>query len=282
MAASRPGNIAAQGEFHRRRAAGRGGHRGPASDFRRTPAGRCARRSSVVLSVTVWSDLGTTMNTRTGTDTSTGDGPGSRNGPRAIPWTALDAAAACCLTVLLFGTFGPALQDAGAPPWLRLSVAGALALPVALRRRFPLAVLGILLIESALLIAAGAPPTAWPFLSVALAGYLVAATRPGRVAAVALGLALAVLALASLAMLGRGPALGSQRETSPSPASPSAWPWWRPGRPVRRCSGGAPSSEDSGNNRIAGSESNSSRPGWRSPESGYGSPGSCTTWSRTA
>jgi signal transduction histidine kinase len=129
---------------------------------------------------------------------------------------AADWLTAVLLSGLVFRTFGAALEATGSAPWPRLSVAVALSVPVALRRRCPVPVLGVLLAVSLLLTALGLPPGAWAFLPVALALYQVAAGGSLLLAACALGAGLTSLATTSVVMLA---GIGSPGESAVNLAS---------------------------------------------------------------
>jgi signal transduction histidine kinase len=134
-------------------------------------------------------------------------------------WIRVDWALAAVFALLIYGTlfkghgmyvFPLSLWLAGdwAPPLLAVIV----ALPVGLRRRDPVGALLLALVGCTLVVAVGGEITRGPFLPLALALYMVAATRTRTVAIGALAASLALLVLQgvilSLTGRGSGPATG--------------------------------------------------------------------------
>jgi signal transduction histidine kinase len=134
-------------------------------------------------------------------------------------WIRVDWALAAVCALLVYGVlfkghgiyvFPLSLWLAGewAPPLLALVV----ALPVGLRRRDPVGALILALVGCTLIVAVGGEINRGPFLPLALALYMVAATRTRTVAIGALAASLALLVIQgvilSLAGRGSGPATG--------------------------------------------------------------------------
>jgi len=122
-------------------------------------------------------------------------------------WAALDWAAALALTLIVRELSGPALRSVNSSEWMGLAIAAALCLPAAARRRYPRAVLGVLLAESVLLTVAGHPPTAWPLFAAALVVYSLTTTSSLPVRISALASTLAVLLAVSVDTLSHAASL---------------------------------------------------------------------------
>jgi hypothetical protein len=135
-------------------------------------------------------------------------------------WVAIDAVIAVLLAlVFLVGSTRPAY---GVPLWVAYLLALVSTLPVAVRRLWPLPVLGVVLAGSVVAMAIGTGKD--PSVAVALVLYLVAARYPRRTSA-------AVLA-GVLALTAAGPWREGRRWTTTRPArwrpALSARPWCSP------------------------------------------------------
>ena len=173
------------------------------------------------------------------------DEPGLRSQPWRPP--ALDALLALGLATLVqLEIWG---SDVTVPKTLAVPVALLMTLPLAWRRRFPLAVvavvMGALAVQSVLDSSEQPPQT--PFLALVAAVYSVAAYTDRTPALIGGGISLVVILVSQPDdFIVAGPLYTGS-----------------PGRP-----------------RSSGSRRR--RRGWRSPRSAPASPGSCTTWSPTA
>jgi signal transduction histidine kinase len=126
---------------------------------------------------------------------------------REALWVALDCALAAFLLALTVAGAAARTANFGAPIWLSMAAAVLVAAPVAVRRRWPVAVFACVLAANTVLAAVGVAGN--PAVVVALALYTVAASRPPRrsgplmIAAVAVSTAAeAVGALASAQPVG--------------------------------------------------------------------------------
>jgi signal transduction histidine kinase len=109
----------------------------------------------------------------------------------------LDRAAATVFTVALFLGFGEVVPQL----WLRLLLAVTVAAPLTLRRRHPLAVLGVVLAAPIVVEAAAQSTVSWPFLPAAFALFQVAFACRRRTSFTAISAVLAVVATGGVAVL---------------------------------------------------------------------------------
>jgi len=116
---------------------------------------------------------------------------------RDILWLALDFVMAAALVAV--SVHGAATQTAtfGPPAWLTMTAAVLVAVPVAVRRVWPVTVLAVVLAANCVVMAAGVGGSA--VVSVALALYPVAVSRPPRRSVPILAVALAAAAAATVA-----------------------------------------------------------------------------------
>jgi len=97
---------------------------------------------------------------------------------RDLPWLVLDFAVAAVLVGVSAGSAAMRAANFGLPAWLTMTAAVLVALPIAVRRVWPVTVLAVVLAANCVVTAAGVGGSA--FLIVALALYTVAASRPPR------------------------------------------------------------------------------------------------------
>src|SRR5215467_1631463 len=97
---------------------------------------------------------------------------------RDLPWLVLDFAVAAVLVGVSVGSAAMRAANFGLPAWLTMTAAVLVALPIAVRRVWPVTVLAVVLAANCVVTAAGVGGSA--FLIVALALYTVAASRPPR------------------------------------------------------------------------------------------------------
>jgi signal transduction histidine kinase len=123
-------------------------------------------------------------------------------------WIALDCAAAAVLLVALVARAAAVRPLFGVPGWLVVAACAATALPIAVRRLWPVAAFGTVLAADTLLIASGGSGD--PGVAVALALYTVAVCAPSRrsLAALTGGLAVTVAAEAYAGVAGQPPLRG--------------------------------------------------------------------------
>jgi signal transduction histidine kinase len=118
-------------------------------------------------------------------------------------WIAVDCLAAVVVGVAQFELVVPSRElapiRAALPLWLLLLFAVAMAVPVAVRRWWPVSALAVMLALSSAMVAAGIPAASGPALPVALTLFSVARACPRRTALAALGITLVVLTADALA-----------------------------------------------------------------------------------
>ncbi|MFC3996296.1 sensor histidine kinase [Nocardiopsis sediminis] len=120
---------------------------------------------------------------------------------RGLHLAALDCAVAVVLTIAYLGFAGGGPADGqpafGGPVWVGWLVAAGVGAPIAVRRRWPVPVMGVVLAAS--VAATLLDITREPYIATALAAYLVALTEPLRRSGTAGAVALAVSAGAVIA-----------------------------------------------------------------------------------
>jgi signal transduction histidine kinase len=120
---------------------------------------------------------------------------------RDVPWIVLDCVAAAALLALSVGGAAQKQVNFGWPGWLIMTAAVGVAVPVAVRRVWPVPVLAVVLAANSIVAAAGVSGN--PAVMVALALYTVAVVQPPRrsvpMAAVAVAVSIAAEAVGMLA-----------------------------------------------------------------------------------